>query len=305
MPHHVFLSPSCLVLGIALSVSAGGLGGCASPARAPEPPASGAGADATAKRGATDKGRHAEIIGRWTPTLPPHEARAITIGRAVLANPPDRQALEAMHPTDEDRRTYERLVALRETDDHGPILTTIRRKMADFDEILFEITPTTLGSSGPGGRDTYRVLADDGDALTLGVKGDQIDVRIIDKDHLSMRDSRRTFLLTRDSAIAGDAATPVAAWNGSTPRPGRDGFSRAAKSNVVVPGPGAATPAPGAARDACTAYADCIDQMPRLSGDAAGMGASSATIRGWEKTPERLRQCASAHELARAGTLCR
>lgn len=59
------------------------------------------------------------------------------------------------------------------------------------------------------------------------------------------------------------------------------------------------------ATDACTAYADCIDQAPASDPDEGGMHASSRTIRGWEKTAEQLRQCAVAHDLARVGGLCR
>ena len=88
----------------------------------------------------------------------------------------------------------------------------------------------------------------------------------------------------RDSAVATDAALPQA-------------------DVKVIRGPGA-PPSAGGVRDACTAYADCIDEMPRFSNDGGGMVASSATIRSWEKTPDRLPQCAEAHELARAGTLC-
>jgi len=60
-----------------------------------------------------------------------------------------------------------------------------------------------------------------------------------------------------------------------------------------------------AERDACTAYADCIDEGPAPDPHEGSMHASSATIRGWEKTAEQLRQCATAHDLARAGGLCR
>ncbi len=59
------------------------------------------------------------------------------------------------------------------------------------------------------------------------------------------------------------------------------------------------------ADDACSAYADCIDQSPASDPDEGGMHASSATIRGWEKSAEQQRQCAAAHDLARAGGLCR
>lgn len=57
--------------------------------------------------------------------------------------------------------------------------------------------------------------------------------------------------------------------------------------------------------DACSAYADCIDQAPASGPDEGGMHASSRTIRAWEKSAEQLRQCAVAHDLARAGGLCR
>lgn len=60
-----------------------------------------------------------------------------------------------------------------------------------------------------------------------------------------------------------------------------------------------------AERDACTAYADCIDEAPAPDPNEGGMHASSVTIRGWEKSAEQLRQCTAAHDLARAGGLCR
>ena len=57
--------------------------------------------------------------------------------------------------------------------------------------------------------------------------------------------------------------------------------------------------------DACTAYADCIDQAPTSDPDEGGMHASPRTIRSWDRSAEQLRQCAVAHDLARAGGLCR
>jgi hypothetical protein len=60
-----------------------------------------------------------------------------------------------------------------------------------------------------------------------------------------------------------------------------------------------------AERDACAAYADCIDEAPPPDPNEGGMHASSATIRSWERSAEQLRQCAVAHDLARAGGLCR
>jgi hypothetical protein len=58
-----------------------------------------------------------------------------------------------------------------------------------------------------------------------------------------------------------------------------------------------------AGNDACSAYADCIDEGTRAFGHD-GMHASSATIRAWQKTPSQLSECTTAHELARAGGLC-
>ncbi len=57
--------------------------------------------------------------------------------------------------------------------------------------------------------------------------------------------------------------------------------------------------------DACTAYADCIDQAPASDPDEGGMHASPRTIRSWDRSAEQLRQCSVAHDLARAGGLCR
>ena len=57
--------------------------------------------------------------------------------------------------------------------------------------------------------------------------------------------------------------------------------------------------------DACTAYADCIDQTLASDADEGGMHASPSTIRSWDRSAEQIRQCAVAHDLARAGGLCR
>jgi hypothetical protein len=62
------------------------------------------------------------------------------------------------------------------------------------------------------------------------------------------------------------------------------------------------TPVP---RDACSAYADCIEEAPAPDPNEGAMHASAATIRSWERSREQLRQCADAHDLARAGGLCR
>lgn len=240
-------------------------------------------------------GRHGELVGRWAPTLPPREARAVVTARAALAEPPNDAAFEAIGPLEEDRANYESLLKLRATDPGSAQLANVRRKLAEYDAMLVDITATSIGwrtPNAPETRHAYRVLAEDGDVVTVAAQAEQLDVRFLDKDHISMRGSTRTFLLTRDSAVATDASGS-AAWNGTKVRPGRDNDD--------------ARPAPAAsgARDACTAYADCIDEMPRLSGTEGAMTASSTTIRSWEKTPDRLRQCAAALELAHAGALCR
>ena len=282
-------------LGFAMFLGACGASPAAEPTSMPATPTS---AQAT-------KGRHDELVGRWSPTLPPREARAVVTARAALADPPNDAALEAMNPSAEDRATYKHLLELRAADERGAQISTVRKRLADYEEMLVEITPSSIGWRTPGApevRQGYRVLAEDGDSVTIAAKDEQLDVRFLDKDHISMRGSTKTFLLTRDSAVAADAKSPVAAWNGPTTRPGRDGSGSASSS--VVPGPGAPA-ATGRARDACSAYADCIDEMPRLKGTEGVMGASSSTIRSWERTPENLRQCASALELAHAGALCR
>lgn len=253
------------------------------------------------------EGRRAELVGRWSPTLPPREARAVVTARAALAEPPDDKAFEAMTPTRDERVSYENLLKLRTTEPSSTHLSDVRRKLADYEGILIEISDTTIGwktPNAPDVRQSYRVVAEEGDVVTLAAAAEQLDVRFFDKDHISMRSATRTFLLTRDSGIGADAASPVAAWNGATGRPGRTGSPTSSSITEVVPGPGAPSSA-GGPKDTCTAYADCIDQMPRLKGTEGMMGTSSSTIRSWEKTADRLAQCKSAHELARAGGLCR
>src|SRR4051794_20120595 len=73
------------------------------------------------------KGRHDELVGRWSPTLPPREARAVVTARAALADPPNDAAFEAMSPTEEERANYKSLLKLRATDDHGERVSTVRK----------------------------------------------------------------------------------------------------------------------------------------------------------------------------------
>lgn len=252
-------------------------------------------------------GRHAELVGRWSPTLPPREARAVVTARAALAEPADDKAFEAMSPTKSERVSYENLQKLRAAEPSSPHLADVRKKLTDYESILIEITASSIGWKTPNAPETkqgYKVVAEEGDVVTVAAGSDMFDIRFLDKDHVSMRSSTRTFLLTRDSAVGADAATPPGAWNGATGHPGRTGSATPSSSTEFVPGPGAPSSA-GGPKDTCTAYADCIDQMPRLKGTEGMMGTSSSTIRSWEKTADRLAQCKSAHELARAGGLCR
>lgn len=305
-----------LVVLLPLSLTACGAardsGAAAAPVTSAEA-ASKSGQSKYARNGIAKNGRHAELLGRWSPTLPPREARAVVTARAALAEPPDDKAFEAMQPTKDERTSYENLLRLRTTDQHSPHLGDVRRKLAAYEGILIEITESSIGWKTPNAPDTkqaYKVVAEEGDVVTLAAADEQLDVRFLDKDHVSMRSATRTFLLTRDSAVGADAASPPAAWNGVTGRPGRSGSPAGTAgtrpSTTVIPGsPPATTVASDGSRDSCTAYADCIDQMPRLSGTESSMATSSTTIRNWEKTPDRLRQCKSAHEMARAGGLCR
>ena len=76
---------------------------------------------------------------------------------------------------------------------------------------------------------------------------------------------------------------------------------------VAKESPAPVKPVPAATpnRDACAAYADCIDRGPASDPDDVGMHASASTIRSWDRSAEQLRQCVVAHDLARAGGLCR
>jgi hypothetical protein len=163
----------------------------------------------------------------------------------------------------------------------------VRRKLAQYDALVVEITPdailTPATDDDPAKRDAYSVLDDSDGGLTLDVGRDheRVAVMFLDKDHISLGLRSGAFRLTRDGAATTASIAPS----------GEDAAAPRARAT--------------GARDACSDYADCIDQMPRLRGDESIMTTSSTTIRSWERTPERLKQCASALETARAGGLCR
>jgi hypothetical protein len=227
----------------------------------------------------------AQLLGTWGPTLPPREARAVAMTRWALAEPPNANAFEGIAPTDDEREAFRALLKLKATDPSSPKLLEIRRKLADYEAMLVVISSASISfRTADQTTDEAYTIVDERDAmLSLQVKSEHIDVQFIDHDHIVMRGTR-TMRLTRDVRSAGGNATDM-------------------RTDAPTPSapPAAATGGPA---DACTAYADCIDQMPQLPGDHTTMAASSRVIRGWDRTPEILQQCASALATARGAALC-
>ena len=247
------------------------LAGCGGEPPPPETPAS-------SEAHAPQSSQRRALVGRWRPTLERSQERAVALTRFALAEPPDDAGFENMQPSDQERERFRAVVKLRVSDPRSPMLADVRRKLAEYDALVIDITPTSIVTpateSDPPRTDDYSVVDESDGALTLDVgrMHDRVSVRFVDADHIVLRLRSGPFELTRDGASG-------------------------VAMNVVSPPPGP--------RDACTEYADCVDEMPRLRGDEALMGGSSKLIRGWERTPDRLRQCASALQMARQAGLCK
>ncbi len=281
-----------LVVGVACVAAVVGCGSAASSSSAPaQAPTAASTADRTSPQ--PSEALHERLVGRWGPTLPRAQARSVALTRWALATPPDEPQFEKMSPTQDERTTFRSLIRLQATEPDSPLLETVRKKLADYDAMLVVITPDEIAFGGDGAdrHEPYRIVDARGDTLTIQAGSDRIEVRFLDTDHISMR-SDQTLLLTRDvpggynaKDLRGELPTGVDAL-----QPEQPGAASSASS-----------PASG---DACSEYADCIDKMPQLPGDQPAMLGSSSAIRTWERTPERLRLCASALELARSAGLC-
>jgi hypothetical protein len=240
-------------------------------------------------------GHGATIVGKWAPTLPSEDARAVTLAQQALAEPPDDSGFERLRPTADEREHYKNVIRLKTTEPGSPLLAALKRKLEEYDAMRMDITPDTIGfrtRQGGWSRERYTITGETDDGVTIQSESDRITIRVVDRDHLFLRGATASIPMTRDDPPGAPAKDALAGALGQK-----------------APG-GAGAPASGRARpsgpaDACSAYADCIDQMPRLAGDQAIMGMSSDVIRGWERTPSRLAQCASTLEIARAGGLCR
>jgi len=235
---------------------------------------------------ATDS-RKDDFVGRWMVTLPPKEVTAIAVARFALADPPNRAAFEAMNPAPEDVRNFENLIRLRTEEPDSPLLARVREKLEALDAMALQITPNTIEFGIQRQANKYRVLSERDGVLAIEVENDDnYDVIFVDDDHIEMRNTKGTRLpFTRVGAESKRSAAnaPVARSDaGSAPAPSKA----------------------GPAGDSCEAYARCVEQMPRLKGDEAVMGGSANAIRSFEKTPDQLKQCKSAHEMARVAGLC-
>lgn len=285
--------PAALVLAaLSLLPGCGGAEDGTPPASYPEPgstkPAAPAAPEAQASHSAT-------IVGKWAPTLPNEDARAVTLAQQALAEPPDDKGFERLQPSAIEREHYRDVIRLKTTEPGSPLLAALKKKLDEYDAMRMEITPTTIGfrtRKGGWSRERYTITGETEDGVTIQSESDRITIRVVDRDHLFLRGATAGIPMTRDDPPGAPAKDALAGAAGAS-IPGRAG----------APAPGGERPSGPA--DACSAYADCIDQMPRLAGDQAIMGTSSDVIRGWERTPSRLRQCASALDLARTSGLCR
>lgn len=230
----------------------------------------------------------AHLVGTWGPTLPRREARAVAIVRWALAEPPNERAFEAMAPSDDERTNFRSLLRLKNEEPGSPLLADVKRKLAEYESMLVAITQSEIAfrTRDSESRDAYRIVDAQPDVLTIEVREETIVVRFLDPNHIEMRGTK-TMRMTRDAPSGFDAKD----LRGEVASGGLGGEPRAV-----------ATGAPG---DACSMYADCIDQMPQLAGDQPLMLGTAGVVRGWERTPERLRQCASALDTAHRAGLCR
>lgn len=194
-----------------------------------------------------------------------------------------------MSPSPEERENFRSLLRIQVEEPDSPHLADVRKKLAEYEAMLIAITPThiTFGTAAGQTRQAYRVVEATGDTLVLQTDAERIDVRFLDNDHIAMR-SDQMMLLTRDAPSG---------YNEKDLRGEVPGSTELGAST------GGQTPA-DRQDDACSAYASCIDQMPQMAGDQPVMLGSASVIRGWERTPERLRQCAAALNLARNMGLC-
>lgn len=246
----------------------------------------------------------AAIVGKWAPTLPDGEARSVTLAQQALAEPPDDKGFERLQPSATEREHFKNIIRLKTTEPGSPLLGELKRKLDGYDAMRMEITPDTIGFRTRGGmsRERYAIVGETDDSVTIQSETDRITIRVIDQDHVFLRGTTASIPMTRDDPPGAPAKDAYAGVAGATPgAPGSPGSPGAGASNGGAPKAGARPSAPA---DKCSAYADCIDKMPRLAGDQAIMGMSSDVIRGWERTPSRLQQCGSALDMARTAGLC-
>jgi hypothetical protein len=302
--HFQSRAPLTAALVIAMLSMLPGCGGGAEEGAPPETP-SRSGPTQSADQAAAPPGANhrAVIVGKWAPTLPDGEARSVTLVQQALAEPPDDKAFERLQPSATEREHFKNIIRLKTTEPDSPLLGELKRKLDGYDAMRMEITPDTIGFRTRGGmsRERYTIVGETDESVTIQSETDRITIRVIDPDHVFLRGTTASIPMTRDDPPGAPAKDAYAGVAGATP---------GARGADAPPGgaPKAGAPKAGARpsgpADACSAYADCIDKMPRLSGDQAIMGMSSDVIRGWERTPSRLQQCGSALDLARSAGLC-
>jgi hypothetical protein len=292
-------APLAAALVIAMVSMLPGCGGGAEEGSPPVTPSQ-AGPTPSADQAAAPPGadHRAVIVGKWAPTLPDGEARSVTLAQQALAEPPDDKGFERLQPSATEREHFKNIIRLKTTEPGSPLLGELKGKLDAYDAMKMEITPDTIGFRTRGGmsRERYAIVGETDDSVTIQSETDRITIRVIDQDHVFLRGARAGIPMTRDDPPGAPAKDAYAGVAGATP-----GAPGAGASKGGAPKAGARPAGPA---DACSAYADCIDKMPRLAGDQPIMGMSSDLIRGWERTPSRLQQCSSTLDMARTAGLC-
>ena len=190
------------------------------------------------------------LLGEWVMAPPPHERRAAELVRHALHTPPDREAFEAMSPTERERRNFDNVLRLRDEEPGSPLLAQLRRKMDGLDAVRVIFTEDEMITTTPNGTDSsgYVIEEDLGDRIVLLENGDPTKRRIIAFDG--------------DDAIVVTVGPTRVPMNrvpaGSAPSPTSAPTSAHAPTIAPTQPPTTADPF-----GACVAeYYRCIDEMP-------------------------------------------
>lgn len=162
---------------------------------------------------------HMQVLmeGEWFPEMPQDKLRVMLMTQLALKSPPDEATFSKMLPTLQEHDAFAKIVKQRTDDFNSKDTDALRKTVHDFEDTVVRVTPTRIemkdDQDGQRKFYFYKVKWEDLNNITVFCKGDLMEWKFTDHNHVTIVVGEEKMPLARREGLIADA-TP-----GSAPAP--------------------------------------------------------------------------------------